>query len=157
MKIQITVDGFDRAILEMIQLDNKLPQRSIGETVNLSAPAVQRRIKKMEESGIIRANVAIVDPASVGSPITLIVGVEIESERADLIDVIKRSFVDTREVQQCYYVTGDFDFILIITVPTMSDYENLSRTLFFDNPNVKRFRTSVAMDRVKVGCYVPTL
>jgi Lrp/AsnC family transcriptional regulator, leucine-responsive regulatory protein len=157
MKTQITLDRFDRAILEMIQIDNKVPQRSIGEKINLSAPAVQRRIKRMEDSGVIRANVAIADPVSLGSPLTLIVGVEIESERAELIDKIKRAFVDTGEVQQCYYVTGDFDFILIIAVRTMSDYECLTRKLFFDNPNVKRFRTSVAMDRVKVSCYVPAL
>lgn len=150
-----SLDSFDRAILAVLQKDNTTPQRVIGEAVNLSAPAVQRRIKRMEETGIIRANVALVDPAKVGHPITLFVEVEVESERAELIDAAKRSFIALPEVQQCYYVTGDADFILVITVATMAEYEALTRRLFFENNNVKRFRTFVAMDRVKVGLEVP--
>lgn len=153
--MQIELDDFDRAILKIVQQDNKTPQRLIGEAVNLSSPAVQRRIKRLEQSGVIRSNVAVVDPAKVGANITIMVEVEVESERADLTDAIKKSFIESDEVQQCYYVTGQFDFILIMTVATMSRYEQLSRDLFFDNPNVKRFRTYVVMDRVKTGSAVP--
>ena len=155
MPVPQSLDSFDRAILAILQKDNTTPQRVIGEAVNLSAPAVQRRIKRMEETGIIRANVALVDPAKVGHPITLFVEVEVESERAELIDAAKRGFIALPEVQQCYYVTGDADFILVITVATMAAYEALTRRLFFENNNVKRFRTFVAMDRVKVGLEVP--
>jgi Lrp/AsnC family leucine-responsive transcriptional regulator len=150
------LDEFDRAILEIVQLDNTTPQHMIGKAVNLSPAAVQRRIKRMEKAGVIQHNVSVVDPTAVGAWITLIVNVEVESERADLTDAIKQSFLGNPEVQQCYYVTGDIDFILIITVPDMGHYEALSRRLFFDNPNVKRFRTFVVMNRVKVGLYVPT-
>lgn len=151
----VDLDRFDLAILDILQRDNATPQRAIGEAVNLSAPAVQRRIKRMEENGVIQANVAVVDPAKVGRAITIFVEVELESERSDLIDAAKKSFAAAPEVQQCYYVTGETDFILVVTVPTMSDYEELMRRLFFENPNVKRFRTIVAMDRVKVGLSVP--
>ena len=58
------------------------------------------------------------------------------------------------EVQQCYYVTGDADFMLVITVATMAEYEALARRLFDDNKNVKWFRTIVVMDRVKAGMTV---
>jgi len=97
-----SLDSFDRAILAILQKDNTTPQRVIGEAVNLSAPAVQRRIKRMEESGVIRANVALVDPAKVGHPITLFVEVEVESERAELIDAAKRGFAEVPEVQRAY-------------------------------------------------------
>lgn len=151
------LDRFDLAILAILQRDNATPQRAIGEAVNLSAPAVQRRIKRMEEEGVIQANVAVVDPAKVGQPITIFVEVEMESEHARLIDAAKRQFTAAPEVQQCYYVTGEADFILIVVVPTMAAYEALTRRLFFGNNNVKRFRTFVAMDRVKVGLAVPLL
>ncbi|MGL4289618.1 MAG: Lrp/AsnC family transcriptional regulator [Phreatobacter sp.] len=151
----VTLDRFDLAILGILQRDNRTPQRMIGEAVNLSAPAVQRRIKRMEEAGVIHANVAVVDPMHVGQPLTIFVEVEVISETADLIDAAKREFTAAPEVQQCYYVTGEADFILIIVVPTMGDYEALTRRLFFGNNNVKRFRTFVAMDRVKVGLAVP--
>jgi Lrp/AsnC family transcriptional regulator, leucine-responsive regulatory protein len=151
----VVLDAFDLAILNVLQRDNSTPQRIIGEAVNLSAPAVQRRIRRMEETGVIQANVAIVDPAQVGQPITILVEVEVISETAALIDAAKREFAAVPEVQQCYYVTGEADFVLIIVVPTMGAYEALTRRLFFGNNNVKRFRTFVAMDRVKVGLAVP--
>lgn len=148
------LDGFDVAILSILERDNTTPQRTIGEAVNLSAAAVQRRIRRMEEDGVIQANVAIVDPACVGRPLTVLVAVDVESERVDLLDAAKASFVAAPEVQQCYYVAGDTDFLLVLTVGSMGEYEAVTRRLFFGNPNVKRFRTFVAMDRVKVGLSV---
>lgn len=150
------LDSFDLAILEILQRDNTTPQRTIGEAVNLSAAAVQRRIKRMQQSGVIQANVAVVDPARLGRPITLLVEVAVESERADLIERLKKSLAAAPEVQQCYYVTGETDFVVVITVATMSEYEALAHRLFFKNQNVRRFQTLVVMGRVKVGLEVPT-
>lgn len=149
------LDSFDRKILAILQKDNMTPQRRIGEAVNLSAPAVQRRIKRMTEAGVIRANVALVDPQAVGRAITIFVEVEVISETAAQIEAAKREFARTPEIQQCYYVTGEADFVLVIVVPSMTDYEALAKRLFFGNNNVKKFRTFVAMDRVKSGLEVP--
>ncbi len=152
---RIALDPFDIAILRILQEDNTTPQRRIGETVNLSAPAVQRRIKRMEESGVIRGNVALLDPAKVGQPITIFVEVEVESEQSAEIDALKRRFSAAPEVQQCYYVTGEADFILILLVTDMAHYERLTRILFFDSGNVRKFRTFIAMDNVKSTLSVP--
>jgi DNA-binding Lrp family transcriptional regulator len=80
--------------------------------------------------------------------------VEVVSETAEQIERAKREFAACTEIQQCYYVTGKADFVLV--VPSMADYEALTRRLFFGNNNVKRFRTFVAMDRIKVGLSVAT-
>lgn len=149
------LDAFDLRILDILQRDNATPQREIGGAVNLSAAAVQRRIKRMEESGVIAANVAVVDPEKIGRPITIVVEVEVASEQIELLDAAKASFAAAVEVQQCYYVTGEADFVLIVTVASMAEYEALTRRLFFANPNIRRFRTLVAMDRVKTGMAVP--
>jgi DNA-binding Lrp family transcriptional regulator len=149
------LDAFDHKILAILQRDNTTPQRTIGEAVGLSAPAVQRRIKRMTEDGVIRANVAVLDSAALGQSITIFVEVEVISETAKQIEQAKSQFAAAPEIQQCYYVTGEADFILVIVVPSMADYEALTRRLFFSNNNVKRFRTFVAMDRVKVGLSVP--
>ena len=149
------LDAFDLAILDILQRDNATPQRVIGEAVNLSAPAVQRRIKRLEADGVIVANVAVIDPASVGQAITIVVEVSVESERLDLLDAVKARLASAPEVQQCYYVTGEADFVLVVTVPTMAAYEALTRRLFLDGGNVRRFKTLVVMDRVKVGLGVP--
>lgn len=149
------LDRLDRAILNILQRDNKTPQRAIAEAVGLSAPAVQRRIKRMEGDGTILANVAIIDPSRARQEITVILEIEMDSELGHLHDQAKRVFKEAPEVQQCYYVTGEIDFVLIMTVRSMADYEALTRRLFFGNNHVKRFRSFVAMDRVKVGLSVP--
>ena len=109
----------------------------------------------MEQSGVIADNVAIVDPAAVGQPITIFVEVELESERTELIDAAKRQFSETPEVQQCYYVTGEADFILVLTVADMGAYEALTRKLFFGSNNVRKFRTFVAMNCLSGMPFLP--
>ena len=79
MPVLPELDAFDHAILAILQKDNTTPQRVIGEAVNLSAPAVQRRIRRMEETGVIRANFALVDPARVCHLITIFVEVEVRA------------------------------------------------------------------------------
>ncbi|WNJ88001.1 Lrp/AsnC family transcriptional regulator [Bosea sp. 685] len=148
------LDAFDRAILSILQVDNSTPQRAIGERVNLSGAAVQRRIRRMERDRVIRGNVAVVEPAALGQSITIFVEVELVSETAADIDAAKAAFTTAPEVQQCYYVTGEVDFVLVVLVPTMEAYETLTRRLFFANPNIRKFKTFVAMDRVKVGLTV---
>lgn len=153
----IQLDEFDLAILEELQVNNRTSLQEIGKSVNLSAAAVQRRVRRMEDAHVIQSNVAIVDPASVGRPITIVVEVQIDSEQADLMDSARREFAAAPEVQQCYYVTGAADFILVLTVSTMEEYEQLSRRLFLENRNVKHFNTFVAMNRVKTSLRVPLI
>jgi DNA-binding Lrp family transcriptional regulator len=143
------IDDFDRRILAILQHDNRMPQREIGERVNLSAAAVQRRIRRMEDAGVIAANVAVVAPERLGKALTILVEVGVGSERLEEVDALKSAFSKAPEVQQCYYVTGDTDFVLIVLVADMAEYEALTRRLFFGNPNVRKFRTLVTMDRVK--------
>lgn len=154
MPRSIDLDHLDRKILAILQKDNLTPQRAIGEAVGLSAPAVQRRIKRMTETGVIKSNVAVIDPEAVGQSITIFVEVEVISETAEQIADAKKQFAKTPEIQQCYYVTGEADFMMVFVVPDMARYEALTRKLFFGNNNVKRFRTFVAMDRVKSGLEV---
>ncbi|MBO1326761.1 Lrp/AsnC family transcriptional regulator [Acetobacter sp. TBRC 12305] len=145
------LDQFDRAILRILQNDSRTSQRMIAESVHLSPAAVQRRISAMENSGIIEANVAIVAPDAVQSSITIIVEVHLQNDRAATIEPMKALFNATPEVQQCYYVTGNGGFFLVMLVPDMKRYEHLSRTLFSENSFVDTFRTLVVLDRVKTG------
>ena len=136
------LDSFDRAILERLQVDNTTPLRVIGEQVNLSTAATQRRIRRLEERGVIQGNTAVIDPESVGRPITIMVEVQAERTRSADLDAMKAE-LSGPEIQQCYYVTGDADFMLVLTVASMADYETLARRLFYENPNVKLFKTIV--------------
>lgn len=145
------LDKFDRAILNVVQADNHTPLREIGQRVHLSAAAVQRRLRRMEAEGVIQANTAVVDPRACGSMITVVVEIELEREHSRAMDLLKRRLGEAPEVQQCYYVTGRMDFLLIVVVPDMSAYEGSIARHFFDDPDIKRFESFVVMDRVKTG------
>lgn len=148
------LDSFDRAILRILQRDNKTPQREIAETVNLSAAAVQRRIAAMEAAGIIERNVAIVDTGALGMTITAVVEVHLIDERPPTVDGAKALFLAAPEVQQCYYVTGGISFVLVIVTRDMIEYEAISRRLFADNDAVASFRSLIALNRVKTGAEI---
>ncbi|MEG0817960.1 Leucine-responsive regulatory protein [compost metagenome] len=146
---QRPLDSFDRAILRIVQRDARTPQRAIADAVNLSAAAVQRRIAAMEASGVIRGNVALVDPKSIPLTITSIVEVYLQDERAETVQSAKARFQSEPEVQQCYYVTGGTSFILIVVTTDMAAYQALTQRLFEENDSVNRFRSLIALDRVK--------
>lgn len=150
-KSSLTLDAFDLAILRVLQKDTTIPQRLIGEKVNLSAPAVQRRIKRMQAEGVIASQVAVIEPGAVGLPLTIVVEVELKTESGGKIDEIKTEFLDAPEIQQCYYVTGETDFFLILLVGDMAEYEAVTQRLFFGNENIRKFRTFVVMDRTKTS------
>lgn len=149
-----SLDAFDREILRILQRGNKTPQRVIGERVNLSAAAVQRRIAAMEQAGVIARNVAVVDPDALGLTVTAVVEVFLRDERTASIDRAKALFRETAEVQQCYYTTGGTSFVLVVVTTDMRAYEVLTRRLFSDHEWVASFRTLVALDRVKSGAEV---
>ena len=150
-----TLDRFDLAILDILQTDNTTPQRAIAQAVNLSAPAVQRRIQRLKDSGVIRANVAVLDPVKVGKPLTIVLEVHLDNERPDRTAPLRARIAAEDAVQQCYSVTGEADYLLVVTVASMEDYEALTRRLFEGDDNIKRFRTSVALASLKTGLRVP--
>jgi len=139
------LDRIDRQLLALLQEDARRPLDSLAAAVSLSAPAVQRRVRRLRDTGVIDREVAVIDPAAVGYPMTFVVVVELERERADQIDAFRRRAVAEPQVQQCYYVTGEGDFVIIAVARDMDDFEALTRRLFFDDRNIRRFRTSVVM------------
>ena len=149
------MDQFDKQILAILQTDNQTSQKDIGDQIGLSAAAIQRRIKKMRETGIIKADFSVLDRESLGSPITLMVEIFLESEKIEQIDAVKKLFLATPQVQQCYYVTGESDFVLIMVVSSMAEYERLTRELFFGSKNVRKFRTVIVMGVEKLGLSIP--
>ena len=151
------IDNADAMILNLLQEDSKLGLDTLAYETGLSVASVQRRLKSLRARKIILREIAIVDPAKVNLPMSFIVMVELERERIDQIDAFIRRANSEPQVQQCCYVTGDADFCLICVAKSMDDFEDLTQRLFFENSNVRKFRTSVAMGRKKVGLQVPVL
>lgn len=153
------MDSFDVKILNIIQYNNRLPTEKIAAQVGLSSSAVQRRLKRLRKNGVIEAEVAIVSPEATGRSLTAIVGVIIDKERplSRALAEFKELMLNTPEVMQCYDVTGEDDFIVVITAKDMQEYEGISRKLFMENPNVRRYKSSLVIRRIKSGATIPLI
>lgn len=149
------LDNYDLRLLQIIQKNARIPQSELGELINLSTAAVNRRLKKLYETGVIKKYTALLDQEALGLGLTIIANIEVESEQLDELDFTRKSFQQCPNIQQVYYVTGEWDFVLVFTVKSMEDYNELTRELFFANKNVKRFKTLVAMSCDKVGLDCP--
>lgn len=149
------LDKFDLAILTIVQQDNRLTTENIAAQVGLSAAAVQRRLKVLREKNIIAADVSVISQDAVGKPMTFIVQITLERERLDLFNDFKKRMEENPQVQQCYYVTGTSDFIIIMATADMAEYEIFTQEFFFEDSNIKSFCTNVVLNRIKTGQTIP--
>lgn len=145
------LDEFDRKILQQLQLNNRITAEELGNMVNLSTSAVQRRLKRLRQDKIIEADISVISPAAVGFGITCVVDVTLHLGNSEVIDGYKKLMLNCVEVMQCYYVTGTYDFVVIVNTRDMKHYEAFSKKYFMDDPTVKQFYTHVVMDKVKSG------
>lgn len=145
------MDDKDLHILKLIQSNARLTADALSVEVGLSPPAIQKRLRKLRDTGVIENEIAVLSPAKLGRELTVVVQVVLERENRMYLDMFKRTMRNAPQVQQCYYTTGEADFILVIVVRNIKEYEEFTQEYFFDQSNVARFTTSVVMDRVKVS------
>jgi len=147
----LQLDEFDKKLLRLLQQNNRLTTEELSIRVSLSQSAVQRRITKLRNEKIIEADVAIISPAAVGIGMTCVVDVILHEGNSKAIDLFKREMLKCTEVSLCYYVTGMYDFVLIVNARDMNHFEEFQKIKLMDNPYLKHFYTHVVMDKVKVG------
>lgn len=152
---EMDLDRVDRKLLNAVQRDNRLTTGELGELAGLSATACQRRLKRLRDAGVIEADVSVVSPQAVGRPLLMLASVTLERDRADIIDRFKQAVRRTPEIMSGYYVTGEADFILTISVRDMVQYEEFTRNFFAEYSDIKGFKTMVVMDRVKASLALP--
>jgi DNA-binding Lrp family transcriptional regulator len=151
----IELDKLDRRILAMLQKDARRSAELVGAEVGLSASAVQRRIARLREEGVIAAEVAVVDPKRVGRPLNMIVEIEVERERPELVASLKQWIAAEAMIQEAWYVTGAGDYVLIVVARDVDDFEALMQRLVAENANVRRYHTRVALGTIKRSLLVP--
>ncbi|MGE5106047.1 MAG: Lrp/AsnC family transcriptional regulator [Sphingobacteriales bacterium] len=147
----LQLDEFDKKILRLLQQNNRLTTEELSQEVSLSQSAVQRRITKLRNEKIIEADVSIISPGAVGIGITCVVDDILQEGNSKDIDQFKTDMLKCSEVSLCYYVTGTYDFVLIVNTKDMNHYEEFQKRKLMDNPYLKHFYTHVVMDKVKVG------
>ena len=147
----IALDDHDRRLLTRLQRDTTATTEVLGSEIGLSASSVQRRIKRLRETGVIEREVAILNPDAVGKRMTFVVGVKVDyGKKAEVNALIKRLLADQR-TQQMHYVTGEVDYILTVVVHDMQDYDAYSKTLLLASPAMLRFQSNVVIESLRIG------
>jgi len=149
------LDAFDRQLLNIVQEDALQTAEQIAARVALSPSAIQRRLRRLREQGVILRDIAVVDPRKIGRPTFFIVALHVERERPELLAELRKWLAAQDHIQQVFYVTGEADFILVITAQDTETYDELMSRLVSENANVKRFTTNVALSVVKRGLTIP--
>lgn len=147
----MTLDSFDRQLLQLVQQDASRTSEQLAAIVPLSVSAIQRRLRRLREERVILQDIAVVDPKKIGRPTFYIVALQVERERPELLAALKRWLSDERQIQQVFYVTGEADFVLVVTATDTESYDELMTRLVSENANVRRFTTNVALGIVKRG------
>lgn len=145
----LELDRIDRKILNLLQENNLLTNLDLADQVGLSPPPCLRRVKRLRELGIISHDVSIVDPFKIGHRLVVFVNITLEKQREDLLANFERKMLEHPEVLQCYFVSGDTDYFLVMHVADMQHYNDFARRVFANEPNIKVFRSSFCMNRIK--------
>ncbi|MER9518858.1 Lrp/AsnC family transcriptional regulator [Mesorhizobium sp. M0243] len=134
----------------MLQKNRRLSVAELAKLVDSSAVSCMRRVNKLRSTGVIVADISLVDSKALRRSLTVVVTVELDRKRPNFADHFKRSMRAAREVNQCYMVTGDADFVLILTVENLEVFDVFARTKLFADPNVRKFKSMITLDCVKM-------
>ena len=149
------LDAFDHRLLELLQRDAAQTLTALGEAVGLSASAVQRRITRYRGSGLVR-EIAVLDPKLLPAATLASVWVTMERDTFRLHSAFRARMRAAPEVQQCYAVAGEWDYLVILVARSVAHYREVAERLFVDEGVVKRYETRLVFDVVKSGLELPT-
>jgi DNA-binding Lrp family transcriptional regulator len=150
------LDATDLAILKQLQDDGRITNVKLAEQVNLSAPPCLRRVRALEEMGIIKGYRAILDPQVLGYDITCFVLLQLESQARGELAAFRRSIKDWVLVRECWELSGDIDFILKCVATDLKAFQAFVQDITA-LPNIRQIRTSVTLGVVKDEPIVPII
>jgi DNA-binding Lrp family transcriptional regulator len=146
------VDDIDRTILSMLQENADRPAKAIADAVHLSPSATERRISRLKQDGIIEKIVAVVSPKAVDRTLSVLVELEIQNEHRHTLEQFQRWLDRAPEVQSCWYVTGDMDFVLLVAVRNLEEYNAfIERLMSEQQALVRKYKSLIALKTVKHG------
>ncbi|WP_269631892.1 Lrp/AsnC family transcriptional regulator [Pelomonas sp. BJYL3] len=149
------LDALDAALLDLLQRDATLPVRALADRLGTSPATCQRRMAQLRESGVLQRQVAIVDRRLVGRPLTVFVSVELDKQNAALLTQFEQRMAAEDAVMACYEVSGEFDFLLIVSAESMEQFHAFTREAFSSSHNVRNFKSMFAMNCSKFETRVP--
>jgi Lrp/AsnC family leucine-responsive transcriptional regulator len=149
------IDTIDRAILRELQIDGRMTNAELSERVNLSPSACFRRVKIMEEKGVVENYTAILNQAASGHPQNVFVEVTLRSQESHDLEAFEERIAGHPQVMECYLMSGDSDYLLRVVVADTGDYERIHRDFLTRLPGVDRIKSSFALRTVVKSTALP--
>ncbi len=145
----MSLDQFDKKILTALQKDGRASVERVAEQVGLSPTPTRRRIRRLEETGVIAGYAARIDPAACGLDLSLYVFVKLESRYRSNIESFETAVQKMAEVVSCHLITGAHDYLLVMHLASINDYNRYLREVIANIPGIIGIETSVVIGEVK--------
>ncbi len=149
------MDSKDRQILRELQADGRLTNQELSERVNLSPSPCLRRVRLMEEQGVIRGYTALVDQKSWGLPVTVFIRLKLERHSDESVNAFESAISAMPQVMDCWLMTGRSDYLLRVIAADLDDYERFVRRELQRVPGIASIDTSFAYGSVKHAQVLP--
>ena len=143
------MDAIDRRILDQLQCDSSQTNQALADKIGLSPSACLKRVNRLRDAGVIEREVALLNPDALGQRLHMVVEVTMERDNKLLYQQFLTSAVNAPEVKQCYQVTGECDFVLIVAVADLDEYDRFCDSVLYSHGNLRKFRTLLSRKRHK--------
>ncbi len=151
----INLDKTDLKILQQLQSNGRISNAELADTVGLSPSPCLRRVRALEEAGVLRRYAGLVDPRAVGLPISVFVNVSLRSQERASLEEFERQILQYREVMECYLMTGGFDYMLRVVVPDLDSYQRFLADKLTRIKSVANIQSSMTLKQVVYKTELP--
>ncbi len=149
------LDPIDLRILDRLQQDGRITNVELSKAIGLSPSPCLRRVRELEEAGVIDRYAAVLDQTAVGLSLSVFVQVTLERQVETALETFERTIGERPEVMECYLMTGDSDYLLRVAVADVASYERFLKNHLTRIPGVASIKSSFALNRVKYETALP--
>lgn len=151
----IKIDSFDRKILRCLQAEPQLSMVELAERVGLSHTPCWRRLRRMEEAGVVTGRPLLVDPVALGYPVNVFANIRIRNHEETVLEAFEEAVRDLPEIVECFSMSGESDYLLRVLAQSIGDYERFLKKTLLHLPGVGSINSSFALQSVKLTTAVP--
>lgn len=144
----IDLDGVDRKILDLLQADGRMSNAELAEKINLSPSACLRRVRRLEDEGVIAGYVMLLDQRAIGRPDDIFIEITLVSQSQDCQETFERAVRECPDIMECYLMAGEADYLLRVAAAGTADYERIHKSHLSRLPGVSRIRSNFALRTV---------
>ncbi len=148
-------DSTDKAILDILQSEGRISNAELARRVNLSPPATHARLRRLEESGLVRGYAALLDRERAGFDMLCFVQISLQLHQPEQVEAVRSAIRDMPEVLECHHVTGEYDYLLKVVIHNRKDLERFVLERLTPVPGVARIHTSLVLSEVKSTTALP--